>query len=257
MPGSDLALLLARRELWFLVSASFVDPYHEERFSLLKNGEFRRRACRAAELLAEEHAEVELGPGEMTAREMKPATLFAALDAEAESIERSYRTLFGLTISKLCPPCGIEYEPNTDVTYRAQQMADVAGFYRAFDLEVAGERGERLDHITVEAEFLYLLTAKEAAALSVGLEEQAQICQAAREKFFVEHVGWWLPAFASLLGRTAESDFYRSCAALVASLTAIERASLQLAPFTGRVAPNPAYEDAEAGCFECPARQVC
>jgi TorA maturation chaperone TorD len=254
MPGSDLASLLARRELWLLVSASFVDPYHQERFSLLKDDGFRRRVCRAAELLAEEHSEVELGPGEAPAQELQPAALFAALDAEAERIERSYRTLLG---SKLCPPCGVEYELNTDVTYRSQQMADIAGFYRAFGLEVARERGERLDHITVEAEFLYLLTAKEAAALSVGLKEQAQICRAARGKFFAEHAGWWLPAFARLLGRAAESDFYRSCAALVASLTAIERASLQLAPFAARVAPNPADEDAEAGCFECPARQVC
>jgi TorA maturation chaperone TorD len=246
--------LLARRELWLLVSASFVDPYYQERFSLLGDRDFRRRAHRAAELLVGEQQAIELGPGEAPAQQMRPAALFAALDAEAERLEQSYRALLG---SRLCPPCGVEYEPNTDVTYRAQQMADIAGFYRAFGLEVASQSGERLDHLTVEAEFLYLLTAKEAAALAVGLEEPAQICRAAREKFFAEHVGWWLPAFASLLGRAAESAFYRSGAALVASLTAIERTNLNVAPFTRRVAPNPADEQVEAACLECPASHMC
>ncbi|HEY4682385.1 MAG TPA: molecular chaperone TorD family protein [Candidatus Acidoferrales bacterium] len=254
--NSDLAPLLARRDLWLLVSAGFVDPYHHERFALLKDADFRHRVQYAAELVTQECPEIELGRGEVSARKLMPVALFAALDAESESIERSYRVLFGLTISELCPPCGVEYEPNADVAYRAQQMADIAGFYRAFGLEVSGKRGERLDHIVVEAEFLYLLNAKEAAALSVGRGEQAEVCRTARKRFFAEHVGWWLPGFAQLLIKASQSDFYRRCAALTASLSAIERTSLGLTPFKGRVVANPTSEEAEAECSRCVANQI-
>ncbi len=251
LTDSALALLLARRELWLLVCAGFVDPYHQQRFALLKDTDFRRRAWLAAELLAEEYPEISLGPGEVSVQELKPAALFAALDAEAASIQQSYRALFPLTISPYCPPCELEYEPNTDVTYRLQQLADIAGFYRAFGLEVARERSERLDHLSVEAEFLYLLNAKEAAALTAGLAEQAQICREARKSFFAEHAGWWLPAFARLLARTASSNFYRHLATLVAALSAIERTNLELPPFTRRVEPKPANQEAEAACSAC------
>lgn len=251
--GSEIAVLLSRRELWLLVSAGFVDPYHAERWSLLRDPAFRCRAGAAAAVLKEEYPEFQLGPGESSPEQLQPETLFAAFDAESQNLERSYRALFGLTISQVCPPCGIEYEPNTDVTYRAQQMADITGFYRAFELEVSGSKGERPDHVTVEAEFLSLLNAKEAAALSVGNSEQMEICRSARKKFFAEHVGWWMPAFARLLTKTAESNFYRSLAALASSLLPVERASLELPPFTGRVVPNVASEPAGPECSGCPA----
>lgn len=248
---SDIALLLSGRELWLLVSAGFVDPYHAERLSLLGDPAFRCRAGVAAALLKQECPEIQLGPGESSPQELNPEALFQAFDSDSQNVERAYRGLFGLTISQVCPPCGIEYEPNTDVTYRAQQMADIAGFYRAFELEVSGSKGERQDHVTVEAEFLSLLNAKEAAALAVGKSEQAEICRSARKKFFQEHVGWWMPAFTRRLAKTAGSNFYRSLAALTSSLLPMERASLEIPPFTGRVVPNVASEPPGLECLGC------
>lgn len=250
---SEIAALLSRRELWLLVSAGIVDPYHGERLSLLKDPAFRCRAGAAAAVLKQEYPEIQLGPGESSPQQLEPGALFRAFDVESQNLERAYRALFGLTISQVCPPCGIEYEPNTDVTYRAQQMADIAGFYRAFGLEISGSKGERQDHVTVEAEFLSLLNAKEAAALSVGKSEQAEICRAARKKFFLEHVGWWMPAFTRLLTKTAESNFYRSLAAVTSSLLPVERASLEIPPLTGRVVPNVASEPPRLECLGCTA----
>lgn len=248
----DLAPLLAARELWLLLSAAAVDPYHRERSQMLRDPGFRRRAVQAARLLALELPEVALGPGEADPRNLEPEKLLAAFDAEHSTLEAAYRQLFGLTaVSLRCPPCETEYEPNTDVTYRSQRLADVAGFYRAFGLQVAARAGERLDHISVEAEFLYLLLAKEAAAREAGNREGAEVCRDARRKFFEEHVGWWLPAFARLLGRTAPTAYYRQLAALAAGLSALERASLGLAPFAARIIPKPSPAEPEGACFEC------
>jgi len=70
------------------------------------------------------------------------------------------------------------------------QMADIAGFYRAFGFEVSGERP---DHIVPELEFLALVLVKEAYALMAGQVEGAEICATARRRFIAEHLGRWLP----------------------------------------------------------------
>lgn len=248
----ELAPLLARRELWLLVSAATLDPYHRDRFAVLRDPAFRRRAVEAAALLAQEPPQGALGPGEGELGEVSPNRLFSALDAEAETLEATHRQLFGLTaISPRCPPCEIEYEPNADVTFRSQSLADVAGFYQAFGLQVSARAGERLDHITVEAEFLYLLLAKEAAAIVEQNPEGAEICRQARRKFFQEHAGWWLPTFCRLLSRAAPPGFYRELAALTSGLAALERVSLGLPPFPAGLSPTPSGQEGELDCRAC------
>jgi TorA maturation chaperone TorD len=178
-----------------------------------------------------------------------------------ETIETTYRQVFGLTaISEQCPPCEIEWEPNTDVFYRCQRLADIGGFYQAFGLQVSTRAGERLDHITAQAEFLYVLLAKEAAAQDAGNQEGVEICRDARRKFFQEHVGWWLPAFAHVLSRVAPIGYYSQLATLIAGVSALERVALGLPPLTRRLARGPAppklsQVEAEAGCgnsADCP-----
>lgn len=254
-PALALAPLLARRELWLLLSVAYVDPYHRQRSELLRDPAFRHRTISAAALMAQEHPPSKLGLGEPDPKELSPRELFDAFDADYGSLETIFRQIFGLTtISQRCPPCEIEYEPNPDITYRSQRLADVAGFYQAFSLQVSSRAGERLDHITVEAEFLYLLLAKEAAALHAGNQEGAEVCRDARRKFFQEHVGWWLPGFARVLSRIAPSRYYRHLASLTAGVSALERVSLGLPPFRTRIIPNPSGPEAGTACFECVGR---
>jgi TorA maturation chaperone TorD len=254
--ATDVAPLLAQRELWLLAATAFVDPYHRDRFQVLVDPVFRRRSSDAARLLAQERPAVDLGPGEANPASLSPTRLFAALDDQYESLETAYRQLFGLTaVSQQCPPCEIEYETNTDLAYRSQRLADVAGFYNAFGLRVSERSGERLDHVTVEAEFLYLLLAKEAAALEQGNQEGTEICRDARRQFFREHVGWWLPAFGRVLSRVAPPGYYQELANLVSGLSAMERVSLGWPPFSAPVIPKPSGEDLQAACLSCPDGQ--
>ncbi len=248
----ELAPLLARRELWLLLSTASLDPYHRERFALLRDPEYRQRAVRAASFPAQEVPAIELGPGELQPKQLSLRRLFDALDEEWGTLEAVYRRIFGLTaVSASCPPCEVEYEPNEDITYRSQRLADIAGFYQAFGLQISGRAGERLDHISIQAEFLYVLLAKEAAALQERNQEAAEICREARRKFFEEHVGWWLPAFSRLLSRTAPAGSYQELAVLAASLSAVERVSLRLPPFQVRCVPKSAPAELAAGCLGC------
>lgn len=248
----ELAPLLARRELWRLVSVAFADPYQREQMEILRDPTLRERAIKAALLLAQEQAVAELGLGEEDPRRLVVPDFFAALDIAETTLEETHRQLFGLTaISPCCPPCEIEYEPNPDICYRAQRLADIGGFYRAFGLQVSPRAAERLDHVTIEAEFLYVLLAKEAAALAASHHEGAAVCREARRKFFQEHLGWWLPAFAHLVSRLAPVGYYRELARLTAALSAVERVSLGLPVFRTPVVPKPSGSAAEAGCYEC------
>ncbi|MFQ5723096.1 MAG: molecular chaperone [Terriglobia bacterium] len=248
----ELAPLLARRELWRLLSVAFVDPYHRQRLEILRDSGFRRRTREAAALVAQEQRALELGPGELDPKTLSLGALFGAFEAQYPTLERTYRELFGLTaISPGCPACEVEYEPSTELSHRSQRLADVAAFYNGFGLQVAGRAGERLDHITVEAEFLYLLLAKEAAARQSGNQEGAEVCREARGKFFQEHVGWWLPAFARVLRRAAPAGYYRELASFTAGLSALERVRLNLPPFRAPVIPKPFGPESKAACRGC------
>jgi TorA maturation chaperone TorD len=203
----------------------------------------------AAAVVADAYPDAEIGSAERSPHELSPGALFALLDSEIHHLEAVYRRVFGLTaISPICPPCETEWEPNTDIFFRCQRLADIAGFYHAFGLEVSPACGERLDHISVEAEFLYVLLAKEAAALDQGDYEGTEICRDARRKFFQEHLGWWVPAFARAIERVAPPGYYRQLARFTAALSAAERLSLSLPPFTVPAIPRPSPGEAPAAC---------
>jgi TorA maturation chaperone TorD len=80
------------------------------------------------------------------------------------------------------------------------ELADIAGFYRAFGVEITPGT-ERPDHIAVELEFMHLLAVKEVVA--AGREdggEHARICRDARATFFRDHLGRWFGPSANASG---------------------------------------------------------
>lgn len=246
------ASLVARADLWSSIAAGFTDPFHRDRLALLASGGFRERCRRGAALLAEEASGMELGPGEARPADARPEEVFEAFDAERPSLRTSYRKLFGLTaLSLSCPACESEYLPSPDVNYRSQWMADAAGFYRAFGMDLASGRSERCDHVVTEAEFLHLLLLQEAHARLKRDWEGAAISSQARRKFFAEHVGWWVPALARLVTKRTSSRFYRALARLAAGACALERSCLELPPFPKCAEPRPSETEPTGTCFEC------
>lgn len=214
----ELAPLLARRELWLLLSAAYTDPYYGGRTRLLGDGDFRRTARAGWAVLQEEARDRGWEEEARLLRSTGPGRLFSAFDAREEDLAETYRLLFGATLAPGRSPCALEWEMSPDVTYRAQALADILGFYHAFGLQPSGRSAERPDHITLVAEFLYVLLTKEAAAREAGSEEKSEICHRARGAFFKEHVGWWLPAFARSLAASAPEGFYRYLARLTEAL---------------------------------------
>lgn len=116
----------------------------------------------------------------------------------------------------------------SDLFRQAQQMADIAGFYRAHGLAVGASRRERPDHVAVELEFMALLAAKEADALRHLGPEQVEMCRHAQALFVGEHLGRWAPLFAGRLGQRAGTGPIQPVAALLGAWIAAEVAELDV-----------------------------
>lgn len=105
-------------------------------------------------------------------------------------------------------------------TYR---IADVAGFYKAFGVEV--EPGtERPDHIGTELEFMQLLALKEAVAIDSGNADGAAICREASAAFLAEHLMLFLDALADKLKGEGVGDVYPAAVRLLADFVKLDAA---------------------------------
>jgi len=170
-----------------------------------------------------------------------PAVSFAELQA-------AYRRTFGAAGS-----LGYETEYGLPHEYRqSQEMADIAGFYRAFGFNLGGRRRERPDHIAVELEFMYALALKEAYALETGIPEHLEICVAAQGKFLQDHLGRWVNLFAQSVALNASGSLYETVAQFTADFvqTDAERLGVSLdAPPLSDVQHTPF--DPDFSCADC------
>lgn len=232
-----------------------VQPPHDERFRVLLEGPFRDVVLGAAGWMQADPAfrPRRLGPGEADPARIDPASLLPR--PGDESVHADYRDLFGHSVSKDCPPYGGEYYPNTDITFRSQRLADVAGFYRAFGLDRAADAKERHDHLAFEAAFMETIILRELYAAREGLgEERTEVCRRAQRDFFVDHLGWWLPAFGLRLSTLRPQGFYGALGRWIRALVAVERAVLDIPPFDELpVAKVDDYDPQDDACGACVA----
>jgi TorA maturation chaperone TorD len=135
-------------------------------------------------------------------------------------LQADYEALFGGAV-RISPYEG-SYEP--DPFRSGRQMADLAGFYRAFGADSAGPAGERADHAGCELEFMSFLLLKRSAAEEAGEDEHAAVCREAEEAFLRDHLGRWFPGFCREVASSASSPVYRLLALAGERLTAFELA---------------------------------
>ena len=130
-----------------------------------------------------------------------------ALDADdlLGELAPAYEELFGGAVR--CSPYEGSYE--ADPIRSSREMADVAGFYRAFGAEPRGPIADRPDHAGCELEFLSFLAAKRLEAEAAGDAERAAVCREAEDAFLLDHLGRWLPTFCREVAKAATSEVPR------------------------------------------------
>jgi TorA maturation chaperone TorD len=168
------------------------------------------------------------------------------------TLQKAHRRVFPHVESGDCPSHETAYT-GQNIFQETQDLSDLAGFFRAFGLELA-ER-ERPDHISVELEFMYVLTYKEGYALLHHGGEKARLCRIVQRKFMDDHLGRWMPRFAELLARNAKGGHLEAVAALAAAFLHHELALLRARPEV--VARRPLVKAPDPDDFVCPLAQDC
>jgi hypothetical protein len=143
----------------------------------------------------------------------------------------------------------MEYLELRDTTYVSQQMADIAGFYRAFGLEPNQETPERVDHLTLELDFVSHLLARllHLSGHPGRNEQQTGLVEDALRKFVSDHLAWWIPLFSLALETRVkrmqnspgevESDLFLDVA------LALKHWSLAFGEYLGVASSQPAIEE--------------
>lgn len=190
----------------------------------------------AARLLRDEFKEqtIALGFGELPIEELDPEKGLRILASADSDLLSEYRRVFGLNACRECPPYETEFFPNDEPFFRSQQMADLAGFYRAFGLQISSMHRDRPDHIGTQLEFAaLLLTLGQAASTGGSIEVsdgRIDVCREARRSFVRDHLAWWASSFALALRKHAGDGFYAEVARILSAFLPLERHRLGIAP---------------------------
>jgi len=168
-----------------------------------------------------------------------------------DSLEHEYNRLFAHLGSTVCPPYESEYGFE-NIFQKTQAMADIAGFYGAYELDVNDENRERPDFLATECEFMSYLCLNEAYAREHGAAEQLSTCVDTQKKFIAEHLARWVVPFVKILSGTTTHDFYRDLSRL---LDLFIKQEVELLGLEVRPIPDPVRKPVSApepgGCDAC------
>ncbi len=162
-------------------------------------------------------------------------------------VEGHYQRSFTLSYSEDCPMYETAFSAK-HLFQQTRQLADLAGFYRAFGVAPSDNRP---DHIAMELEFGYLLAVKEAVARAAGENDHVETCREAERAFLRDHLARWAPLFAGRTEVAAAGTVFADAAALLRSFVASEVDFLAVGD-VDLYRNEPAPPDFEPGDMSCP-----
>jgi DMSO reductase family type II enzyme chaperone len=249
-PSSELDVAHARCAAYALISYGFQYPDRELVRALADPARWtswvdviQRVAPDTVEHLAAVRAALQVGSGK------------AAGEPDVEPAERqeTFNRLFGHAVRGKCPPYELEYG-RSEIIQQAFFLADIAGFYTAFGMEVGRDTDERADHLTIESEFMSVLCAKEAYAIEEGNPDHLDIAVKAQRNFLKDHLARWLPAFAHRVQQADPQGFYGALAGFASAFVSAECRRFEIAagPHTAELRPADPVLDTSISCGSLP-----
>lgn len=158
-------------------------------------------------------------------------------------------------IRGIVPPYETSHMP-PNVAGHLPELADLAGFYSAFGLQV---QGERPDHLLPELEFVAFLSLKYLEASGQRLTEAADTCADALASFVEDHLGAWLGTYANKVSEQLPHNPYEAVIASLASFVSwlcIQIGITPRDPGGGGPVTDPSGlgmdEEDPPGCVGCP-----
>lgn len=213
---------LNRSKIYLLVSWSLLYPEDDEFLDYVQCGEFVEDGRAAVEALEKaidgiggDRAKQKLNELKQQFDQLEKLVVSECVNWHLTDLQAEHRRVFSNVITLDCPP----YETlfgNDHVFAQSHVMGDIAGFYKAFGVELSKDIHERLDHLSVEFEFMHFLAYKESYSRCHDGSDKTQIVVDAQKKFVKNHIGRWVPLFCRMLGKKADSGLFK----LVADMTA-------------------------------------
>ena len=253
---------LNRSKLYLLLSWSLLYPEDDEFLDYLQCGEFvedGRAALDALQTaldnLGGERAKQKIGLLRKHFDHTERLVGSECVNWQLSDLQAEHRRVFSNVITLDCPP----YETlfgNDHVFAQSHVMGDIAGFYKAFGVELSKDIHERLDHLSVEFEFMHFLAYKESYSRCHDGAEKTQIVVDAQKKFVKNHIGRWVPLFCRMLVKKADSGLFRNVADMTLDWMDFEAAFLNVTPQPYSEADyRPATFNAPEGqTYECGAQ---
>jgi DMSO reductase family type II enzyme chaperone len=170
-------------------------------------------------------------------------------DAQLAALQESHVVLFGHAVRGTCPPYELEYEAG-DIPQKSNELADIAGFYSAFGMEMDANAHERADHVAVQCEFMGVLALKAVYALETDNADAQQIVSDAQRTFLADHAGRWMPAVALRLTKADPKGFYGRLGRFLGEFIASEcdRFEVRRGPQLLELRPADPERDAKIEC---------
>jgi len=253
---------LNRSKLYLLLSWSLLYPEDDEFLDYLQCGEFvedGRAALDALQTaldnLGGERAKQKIGLLRKHFDHIERLVGSECVNWQLSDLQTEHRRVFSNVITLDCPP----YETlfgNDHVFAQSHVMGDIAGFYKAFGVELSKDIHERLDHLSVEFEFMHFLAYKESYSRCHDGAEKTQIVVDAQKKFVKNHIGRWVPLFCRMLVKKADSGLFKMVADMTLDWMDFEAAFLNVTPQPYSEADyRPATFNAPEGqTYECGAQ---
>ncbi len=157
-----------------------------------------------------------------------------------DEIKSEYLNIFD--VGRKISPYQTEYITEK-LSRKPFELADIAGFYSAFGLNVnEGMRNkEALDHISIELEFMAILEWKAQYASENGQKENAKIVKDAKLKFLREHLAKWGFFFCHQIYELGGDSLFVRLARLLERVLVLEckRYSLDVSIFDKQISREP------------------
>ncbi len=206
---------LNRSKIYLLFSWSLLYPEDEEFLDYLQCGEFVEdgRAAldglRAAlDGIGGDRANQKISLMKKQFDQIEKLVSAECVNWQIGDLQTEHRRVFTNVITLDCPP----YETlfgNDHVFAQSHVMGDIAGFYKAFGVELSKDVHERLDHLSVELEFMHFLTYKESYSRCHDGMDKTDIVVDAQKKFIRNHIGRWVPLFCRMLSKKSDTGLFK------------------------------------------------
>lgn len=168
-----------------------------------------------------------------------------ALQVHGELLEHEYIAAFTMGTSPDCPRFEAAYVTD-DALFQTSGLADLAGFYQAFGVELSGSP-MRPDDISIELEFMGFLCRKQAYARQHLSETKAIRARRAQRAFMRHHLGRWGTTFADALAAQCPDDrFYGLAARVLGTWLTAEHSLLRVARPKHTAAPRDGWQVRDA-----------